>query len=221
VTEGPTTTIRCVFRDAAGQELAVADMVHDTPGTAYVYREATTVAPARAATLELFLGHELTGTVLFDDLRVLDGNLLANPGFERRAPTGDEQKSPGWVFERPGGVTDDPAFVRGGSRALALFGVRPEFQQVIQTVPVVVGRRYRISGWVRRGATFPEFRFRFPGQQGSVPLNEIPEGAYAFVAREVTAPAGADALTVRLRLPANATGTSSFDDLTVVELAGS
>jgi hypothetical protein len=220
VTEAPTTTIRCVFRDAAGQQLAVADMVHDTPGTEYAYREATVVAPAGAAALELLLDHDLTGTVLFDDLRVLDGNLLANPGFERRAPTGDEEKSPGWVFERPGGVTDDPALVRGGDRALALFGGRPEFQQVIQTVPVVPGRRYRITGWVRRGATFPEFRFRFPAQQGTVPLDGIPERSYAFVARDITAPAGADTLTIRLRLPPNANGTSAFDDLTVVQLAG-
>jgi hypothetical protein len=156
--------------------------------------------------------------VLFDDLRVLDGNLLANPGFERPARTGNEETAPGWVFERPGVVTDDPALVRGGARALALLGGRPEFQQVIQDVPVVAGRRYRIAGWVRRGATVPEFRFRFPAQQGSVPLDGLPEGEYAFVAREVTAPAGADTLTVRLRLRANASRTSAFDDLTVVEL---
>jgi hypothetical protein len=218
VTEAPTTTIRCVFRDAAGRELAVADMVHDTPGTGYVYREATAISPAGAATMALLVGHELTGTVLFDDVRVLDGNLLANPGFERHAPSGDEEKSPGWTFERPGSVTDDPVLVRGGSRALALPGGRPEFQQVIQTVPVVAGRRYRIAGWVRRGATFPELRFRFPAQQGSVPLDGTPEGTYAFVDRAVTAPAGADTLTVRLRLPANATGTSCFDDLSVIEL---
>ncbi len=216
-TNHPTATIRAVFLDEAGDTLEVADMIHTTPVPTYVYRQETVLAPPNAATMELRLGHALQGRVLFDDVRVLDRNLLVNPGFETRAPSGQEDAAPGWRFERGGLVIDEPANVRGRSHALALVGAAT-FRQVTQTVPIVGGRPYRISGWVKRDTVLPEFRFQFDGAgQGRVPLDPTPQGIYTHVSHQVTAPTTSTELTVRLRLPPGVSGTSYFDDLMVEE----
>ncbi|MCA1587011.1 MAG: hypothetical protein LC791_20325, partial [Acidobacteria bacterium] len=218
MTNHPTTTIRAVFLDAAGATLTTADMTHTTPAATYVYRQATVLAPLDAATMELRLGHALQGRVLFDDIRVLDRNLLANPGFETRAPSGQDDIAPGWRFERGGLVIDDPAHVRGRSRALALIGAA-EYRQVSQTVPIQGGRSYRISGWVKRGTDIPEFRFQFDGAgQNRIPLASTPPSVYRYVSRQATAPGKATKLTVRLRLEAGARDISYFDDLMIEEI---
>lgn len=182
----------------------------------YVYRQATVLAPTDATTMELRLGQTLQGRVLFDDVRVLDRNLLVNPGFETCAPSGQDDIAPGWRCERGGLVIDDPAHVRGRSHTLALIGAA-EFRQVSQTVPIQEGRSYRISGWVKRSTGLPEFRFDGAGQN-RISLASTSPGVYRYVSGQATAPGRATKLTVRLRLDAGARDISYFDDFLIEEI---
>src|SRR3712207_8221381 len=84
----PPLTVRTVFVNDQDQEIHSVDLPFSA-GPTYVYQEGTVVAPKSAVAMDLVLAGNLHGEVaFFDDLRVLDANLLVNPGFESRSPTG-------------------------------------------------------------------------------------------------------------------------------------
>ena len=124
----------------------------------YVYREGTVVAPSFATVMDLSLGVDLAdGPAFFDDVRVLDANLLSNAGFETPAPTGQDDAAPGWRFQAGGArVVSEPADVRSGTRAVALDGIPTDYRQVTQEIREIVGgTRYRLPFRTSRGLFLP------------------------------------------------------------------
>jgi hypothetical protein len=217
----PPLLVRAVFVDNDDTQLQTTDFPF-AAGAEYVYREGTTVAPQGAVAMDLFLGGNLGSGLgrpaFFDDVRVLDRNLLTNAGFETRSPTGLDKHTPGWRFEDQGArVVTEPANVRSGARAVALEGLQNDVSQVTQVLRNLTGApRYRVSAWLKTGGltVAPTIVGRFDtggGDQSVAP--ETSEGAYRYVSGEVTAPPGAKRLTIRLQLVQGATGTAYFDDL--------
>jgi hypothetical protein len=188
--------------------------------TAFVYREGAVTARKGAVAMDLHLGVNLQGNVVFDDVRVLDENLLRNAGFETREPTGQDDSAPGWRFERGGRVIAEPANARSGVRAVALEGTS-EYRQITQRIDKLTGASsYRVSAWVKTEGldAAPTIRVCFDNGGERTVSQILSEGAYRYVSAVVPAPAGAKQLTLRLRLEANLAGTAYFDDLLIEPL---
>ena len=100
---GTPIRVGAVFLDAAGRRIATREAAPSGATTSYAYRQGDVVAPAEAVAMDLVLGGDAPATAVFvDDVRVLDDNLLANAGFEIRAPTGRDDDAPHWRFEAGG-----------------------------------------------------------------------------------------------------------------------
>ena len=219
---GPPLVVRAVFADVDGVSLQTTNL-RFAAGTQYVYREGTVVAPKAAVTMDLLLGAGLTGgPAFFDDVRILDANLLSNGGFETPASTGQDNEAPGWRFEAGGArVITEPANVRSGTRAVALEGIPTDYRQITQEIRGLTGApRYRISAWLKTAGLSapPSIVARFDTGGNRVVAQTTSEGTYRYVSAELTASAGAQRLTIRLRLDRGTTGTAYFDDLLVEPL---
>lgn len=214
-----TMRVRVVFLDQNEDPIPtkpLAPSFTPFPATAsYAYRSAEFVAPGAAVAMDLVLG---TDNALFvDDVRVLDDNLLTNAGFETRAPGCRDDVAPAWEFQAGGArVVTDP--VRSGERALALEGLPSDYRQVIQEIRTLTGAtRYRITAWLKTVnlTASPTIFARFDKGGNHVIANETSPGVFKLIGGEVDAPAGAQRLTVRLRLEKGVSGTAYFDDLLV------
>jgi hypothetical protein len=223
--EAATMRVRVVFLDPNDCPITTVKPFPASftpfPATAsYAYRSADFVAPEAAVAMDLALG---TDNALFvDDVRVLDDNLLTNAGFETRAPSGSDNEAPAWTFE--GGdarVVTNPIHVRSGTRAVALEGIPSNYRQVLQEIRTLTGAtRYRITAWLKTVnlTASPTMFARFDTGGNRVIASETSPGAFKLIGRELDAPAGAQRLTVRLRLERGASGTAYFDDLLVSPL---
>jgi hypothetical protein len=217
----PPVRVRAVFVDA-GAPLESVDLPMSA-STRYVHRAGEVVAPGSATAMDLFLGVDLQDSpAYFDDLRVFDGNLLVNGGFETPSPTGRDDEAPGWLFQAGGArVVDDPGDVPAGLRAVALEGIPGDSRQATQHITALTGvARYRVSAWLKTAGltAAPTLVARFEGGGDQVVARRLSEGAYRFVSGEVAAPVGAARLTIRLHLERGASGTAYFDDVLVAPL---
>ena len=218
----PPMTVRAVFVDDDGEPLQTTDLPF-TAGAEYGYSEGAVVAPRRAVAMDLVVGGNLAGHPAFlDDVRVLDANLLVNGGFETRTPTGQDNRAPGWRFEAGGArIVTEPANVHSGERAVALEGIPNDFRQVTQEIRRLPGApRYRVSAWLKTTglSEAPTISARFNVGGNQIVAQSTSEGAYRFVSSILTAPPGAERLTIRLRLDTGVTGAAYVDDLLIEPL---
>jgi hypothetical protein len=125
--------IGVVFLDRDDTPVATTGTAFPAP-VSYAYGQTVVVAPTSAVAMDLVLGGAVTETSVFvDDVRVLDDNLLANAGFETRAPSGRDDDVPGWRLEAGcARLVTDPINRRSGTRAVALEGSPFEYRQVAQ-----------------------------------------------------------------------------------------
>lgn len=203
------------FLGAQGQTLQTKVLTLGQSAASYRYREVQVVAPDGATAMKLALGMPLSApaSLIFDDIRVRDRNLLKNGGFETRAPSGRDNQSPHWSPM----VGDNVIFTshpRSGKLAAAMTG-QSEYQLLEQLTSVTPGQSYRLSGWIKREpADAPiELSVRAGGSKTVVPLPPQSGDEFIFVSKELVA--GSTALTVTLRQQANAFGTAYVDDLLV------
>jgi hypothetical protein len=219
---GMSLRLRAVFVDHNDNEIATSTLGFATSGQ-YAYREGTATAPNAAVAMDVILGGSMSAPALVDDLRVLDDNLLANPGFETRAPNGRSDQAPGWRFESGRAeVVTDAANVRSGARAVALQGHPTDYRQVTQEIRTLPdAAHYRISAWLKTtGLTVaPTLSARFDSGSEEIVAQDTSEGTFRIVDRVLDAPpGGATRLTLRLHLEAGADGVAYFDDLLVIPM---
>ncbi len=222
-------TLTAKVLDAEGNTLETR-LVHRVRGNSpYAYAEQVVVAAPNAAAVELvgFVDGAGAGKVFFDDLRVRERNLLANGGFETRAPEGGTLASPGWGFGPLTRLEDDAASAHGGRRSIVLVG--PAYQLVTsRPAAVLPGRRYRLTGWVRTdGTSAPATLVIRRANAAGVNLGTLAaalplsEGHYTLFERILSAaemPASIAALQLALTPPANLPGTTRFDDFVLALL---
>jgi len=185
-----------------------------TPNTAYVYTVlAFDNAPVPNESLESDVASATTLAT-----PVVSNNLLSNPGFE----TGDESSwtTSGYI------VTGK---IHTGGYALRLDGVVTTWPSVRQTVDVVEGNTYRVSGWMNvinktTGSYMIEIRwYRADGTEMSPERVKVGGGSIgyntSYIERvsEVVAPVGATGLMVRLQAN-KADGSVIYDDLSVIDI---
>jgi hypothetical protein len=212
---------------AAGGAVLHGEVIAKASGhSPYAYHEIILQVPETAAFIELVgtLQGKGGGTVLFDDLRIRDRNLLRNGRFETRAPSGHLREAPGWEFGRGGAIVDGEEDVRSGRYALAL-APYDGYHLIRQTIVHVPGRGYRLSGWVKTTGldTAPTYGVRLLGASGANlglrPIAAVTsEGAYTYVSRDLRAgdiPAATAMLRVELQLAEVAAGTAFFEDLMI------
>ena len=218
------SVVRAVFLDARRRVGSQTTELPFAATTSYVYREGTVVAPRGRRHGPPPPRRPRRPAVFVDDVRVLDDNLLINGGFETRSPTGRDDDAPDWRFEAGGArVITEPANVRGGTRAVALDGIPTDFRQVTQEIRSLTGApRYRVTAWLEDRRHRPRHRHCPPASTPAATRSSpttTSDGTYRLRRAEITAPPGAQRLTIRLRLDTGTTGTAYFDDL-LVELLG-
>ena len=212
-----------MFLDAAGHRIATRELAFGAT-TNYTYRRGEVVAPAEAVAMDL-VDPRRPAACMSSSMTSgsLDDNLLANAGFEVRAPTGRDDDAPHWRFEAGGArVVTAPEPVRGGTRAVALEGIPSDFRQVTQEIRSLTGAaRYRITAWLRTDgiSAAPTMSARFDTGSDQIVANETSDGAFRLIGRELAAPPGAERLTLQLRLAKGVSGTAYFDDLLIVPVA--
>lgn len=112
---------------------------------------------------------------------------------------------------------------RSTAAQASIRAAQPDYRQVTQEIREIAGGTlYRVSAWLKThglGVDFePRIFARCAGGSEQVVAQTTSEGRYAYVSREITAPRGADRLTIGLRLKKGAIGTAYFDDLLVEPL---
>jgi hypothetical protein len=215
--------VRAVFTDVSDVPVQTTDLTF-AASTQYAHHEGTAATAVSAVAMDLLLGADLIGgPAFFDDVRILDANLLSNGGFETPAATGQDDEAPGWSFEAGGArVITELANVRGGARAVALEGIPTDYRQITQQIRDLTGApRYRVSAWLKTTGLSapPTISARFDTGGNQMVARTTSEGAYRYVSAVLTAPTGAQRLTVRIRLDRDSTGIAYFDDLLVEPLA--
>jgi hypothetical protein len=191
----------------------------------YQYHHAALSTPAGSAVLELSIEKSTPSppleTVLFDDLRVQDQNLLRNAGFERRAASGSEDESPGWQKRTGVRILQGTASAHSGERALRLVnpsevGGSVVLEQLIKLLPPE-SKTYRLSAWIKRtGANTPSVSILIPGANVSVETATLPpDGIFHRLETTFEKPEGKREMT--LHLQSEGSSDAIFDDLLVLE----
>jgi hypothetical protein len=223
---GASARMQVRFLGRAGDELKPPQILTLPAVSTFKYREQAVTAPGclQPPTAEdslcgfwMELRLEASGgSVVFDDVRVLDKNLLRNAGFETRSPSGDEGEAPPWRIAAGGQIVADAAQVRSGQRALALGkGSKAKSDAVIglPAEPVT----YRVSGWVKTNGAADAPKLQLEDLAGKTIITIVvppgPAGQFRYVAQNIIKPAGTTALTLTL-LPGGDGVT--FDDLLLI-----
>lgn len=254
--------VRYRFRDEDYEPLCTAELTRHSGTTAsdpahsgtefhndFVYEThdpVCSIATAHYVTVEAVtaLGAGAPGSAYFDHVRVLDDNLLANGGFEVRAPNGPLGAPPGWSPERGGVVRAGPGNRRAGERGLVFEGETPgiTFHQYRQTIAVEPNTDYQITAWIKTVGIDPapgetdgvQILYKF--DDGSMtefgPLfngttvDPLPAGAvnagldgHDFVLQQgtVSSSSGSSTLTLWLKREGNGAGHAVIDDVSIFE----
>ena len=225
------------FLDAAGGDLGTVTAVEASrDDVAYTYRAGDVRAPAGAVAMELIAQVEAVtghGWAAFDDLRVRDGNAIANGGFETRNPTGQDWLSPpGWELVASGGAhavlaVDEPGQSRSGRYGVVLSGSATSSTataRVPRSGPLTAGAPYRFTMWLR---TTPELvdttqlwvALQFMDADDHLVRQEsfftgISPAGYTLVAKTLTPPAGTVTVKLFVQLKNAPAGAAAYiDDL--------
>ena len=164
-------------------------------------------------------------------------NLLSNPGFERIEPGTRDPAT--WGRPDPSRVSKGD-FIgtttkqqKSGRRSLRIVqrGTVEKGKVPVMathpTVAVLPGRRYRLSGWIKRakGSSYNEIMLWWQGDKkqglGNLKFDAFTKGAHDWkhAERTATAPQNAHFAEVHLSIhPSTAPGTAYFDDIRLVLL---
>lgn len=192
-------------------------------GSAAGWQQVTTrgIAPdeATTATVLAYSTQADAGTTVWDDIAV-----SALPPSQRKVPNGAfEQKRNNtrpteWTVVTAGGsVTSAPGRTGLGVRTTDTSG-SGEVGVLSRQVPVAPSEVITASVWANgpTGVLYLEFRTASGARIGTPPTANVPAGTgWRQVTVRGTAPAGAAGLTVRLYSTQAATGTTTWDDVTL------
>jgi hypothetical protein len=186
-------------------------------GPAFSHYQARLAVPELSDTLEIQIEANLpdSGSIVWDDVRLQDRNLLRNAGFERRGPSGAEDHALYWERHEGVRVLTGPGVARSGIRALRLLGPTSNgsvfVSQQIMNLPEAAAS-YRLSGWVKYSGRQPPSID--PLEANS--LSDVPaDGKFHYFTREITKNANVRDLILTLKV--FGTTDADFDDLQLVQ----
>jgi len=179
-------------------------------GISYTYR-----IKSKNASLGWESGYSTPATLATPHPSLSYPNLLSDPNFEDAAT--------GWPAAPAGGFTSgasiDTALFSNGGKSLKVVGDGALVMGRSQTVPVVPGQHYVLSGQVNSGLTAGSascnvFGSGITSDPGfGLAANDPQNNSWVYLNEVVTIPEGTDTISVQCFTTAGSTGTVYFDSL--------